>query len=220
MAERSEERQRGKLERQEEMEDRRLRLIKCETLYGGALGAATLLISFLAQTPFPKTPERMALLPSAILSSGGVVAGGILAGLTTYWVAQRTDKARHPLTWMALGCGYGVLLPFCTGMFLPVCSVFLNRALGVIARSEIAPQVLNALFRAPVSAFVHGAFGLYTGLLAGVCFGTGAWLIDRANTASNPMVAHYGTYALALVLALAVVAVAAFVSPVTLAQLG
>ncbi len=77
------ERRRGKLERQEEMEERRLRLIKCETLYGGALGAATLLISFLAQTPFPKTPERMALLPSVILSSGGVVAGGILAGLTT-----------------------------------------------------------------------------------------------------------------------------------------
>ncbi|MGQ4810019.1 hypothetical protein NKDENANG_03463 [Candidatus Entotheonellaceae bacterium PAL068K] len=202
------------------MEERRRRLIKCETLYGGALGAATLLVSFLAQTPFPKTPERMALLPSAILSSSGGVAGGILAGLTTYWMAQNTDRARHPLAWMALGWGYGVLLPFCTGMFLPVCSVFLNRSLGVIARSEIAPQVLNALFRAPATAFVHGAFGLYTGLLAGVCFGTGAWLIDRANTASNPMVSQYGTYTLALVLAIAVVAVAAFVPPVTLAKLG
>lgn len=199
---------------------RRARLTISVALYGGAVGAAALFVSLLAQVRFPNEPEHMALLASVFLGSGGALAGGALAALITYSVGQKADKARHLLAWEALGFGYGVLLPFFTGMLIPLSGVFLNLAVGVITAGEVFSQVVDAISRSPAFAFSQGTFGLFTGMLAGLLLGTGAWLIDTANAEPNARVSGYGPWAIAAVLSIGVVAVAAFGPPPTLAKLG
>ena len=50
---------------------RRLRLVICLGLYGSALGASSLLVSFMARTRYPIEPEYLQFVPSVILSGGG-----------------------------------------------------------------------------------------------------------------------------------------------------
>ena len=55
---------------------RRLRLVICLGLYGSALGASSLLVSFMARTnmartKYPIEPEHLQFVPSVILSGGG-----------------------------------------------------------------------------------------------------------------------------------------------------
>ena len=66
--------------------------------------------------------------------------------------------------------------------------------------------------------YVEGA--VFTWLLAGALFGTGAWVIDMLNASPNLIASKYGTWAVALSLGSAVVAFAVFGPPETLRSLG
>ena len=59
-----------------EHNERRLRLVACVALVGGALGAGAVVISLLNRTKPWLDPDHMDLVPSMILSSAGFVAGG------------------------------------------------------------------------------------------------------------------------------------------------
>lgn len=201
----------------------RVRFTACLVLYGGALGASTLLVSLLAQTAqknYPAPPVHMSILPSLFLSAGAAIVGVLLSVLIALWLVRDADKARNLLIWEAIGFAFGVTLPFFTGMLLPMSGVFLSLAMGVLTWKEFFVEVASALFQAPVFAFSHGVFGLFTGLLGGFIFGTGAWLIDTANASSNRNVSRYSAYAISIALSIGVLAIAAYGSPSFLARLG
>ena len=202
---------------------RRYRLIICVALYGGALGAAALLVALVARAklrPPLYEPEHMAFLPSVFLSGAGVIAGALVAALLTYWVVKRADNAQHPLIWVALGVGFALIVPFATGALAPVSIVFLNLNLGVIAPDEIFSGLIDSAFRAPSSAFAYGAMSLAPTAVAALLFAAGAWLIDAANASDNVKVSRYGTCAITLALSFGFVAFAALGPPSTVATLG
>ena len=60
---------------------RRLRLVICLGLYGSALGASSLLVSFMARTRYPIEPEYLQFVPSVILSGAGWITGAVISGL-------------------------------------------------------------------------------------------------------------------------------------------
>lgn len=83
---------------------RRWRLTSALAVCGSALGAAAVIITFIARTPFPKDPERMELAPTLIVASAaavaGLVAGAILIRLvTSEFVDPVLVRPRNPLVW-------------------------------------------------------------------------------------------------------------------------
>ena len=162
----------------------------------------------------------MALLPSVFLSSVVVLVGAVLSGSIAYLVGETPDRARNLLVWGAFGFGYGVLLMFFTGMVIPVTMVFLDLATGAIGMSDVLVALTNSMGRSVHFAFVYGALNLFTGMLAGVLFGAGAWLIDTTNASRDTRIRRYGPVAITMALSFSVVAVAAVGPPSTLAKLG
>ena len=201
-------------------EKRRVRLVICLGLYGSALGASSLLVSFLARTKYPIGPEHLEFVPSLLLSSGGWIMGAIIAGLIGYWIAPTSERPHNIIVWLFIGFAFGVLLPFFSGALMPLGTLYLNIALGIIPQSELPMLVLEAILRAPSFAFTQGVLGLFTGLLAGALFGVGGWVIDIANTSRYPRVSRYAPYVLSLGLSGLVVAIAAFASADALSKLG
>ena len=199
---------------------RRLRLAISLTLYAGALGAAVVLISLLTRTKPWVEPEHLSFAPSVFLSLGGALAGILIVWPLAYWFGDGAGAPRGLLAWLAVGFGFGVLLPLLTGAFLPLSIVFVDLSLGVISAGQLFSSALDALFRAPLSLAVHGALGIFTGLLAGALFGTGAWVVDMVNASSNPVASRYGPWAIALLLGSIAVVIAVFGPADTLAKLG
>ncbi len=187
---------------------------------GGAISVAALFVTLLAATEYPKKPEHLTLLLSVIMGTGAFVPGALAAAVITYMVSDRVETARNIVAWLVLGFGYGIMVPFATGMFIPLSTVFVRLSSGVITAEDVFPEAVDALFRGISVAFSHGAFGVFTGMLAGVILGVGAWVIDRINTMPDSPLARYGPPAIAVVLAIVVLAIAAFGPPETLAKLG
>jgi hypothetical protein len=204
---------------------RRLRLAINLALLGGILGAAQFIINLLAQTEFPKEPQHLSLVSSLIVSSRAWVAGTVLAATisgiaTSDWAGQRADVARTLFVWIGLGIGYGILLPALTGMLIPISGVFLALGSGFIGPDEALPAAVESIIRAPYAGLVQAGVGMITGLLAGVVFALGAWLIDAANASARLNMSRYGAYAIMAALSALIAAATALVPPATLAKLG
>ena len=52
---------------------------------------------------------------------------------------------RNFLMWIILGLGYGLLIPFLTGAFLPFSVVSINFALGVIELGDLLAEAANGV---------------------------------------------------------------------------
>lgn len=201
---------------------RRLRLILSVGLYGGALGGASLLVNFLARTDPPHIPQHMPVDATVLLSGGAATASAILAGLMALWMSNPSERerARGWLVWLLAGFGFGVLSPVFTGAVLPLAMMLLATSNGDLPASDFLVHTISALLQGPSSAFTHGVFGLFTGLMAGALFAAGAWLVDQAVHSSTDKVAAYAPYALAALLSVLFFGIAAFGPAETLARFG
>ena len=199
---------------------RRITLEACVTIYAAALGSSAVLVYFMVRTEAWKEPEHLALVQATFVSLVGATAAILL---TWPVVHQLSDGARKPqglLMWLVLGIGYGLLLPPLTGALLPLSVVFINLTLGIIELGELPSEFMEALFRAPLNSIIYGSLAIVNGLLAGVLFSSGAWLIDRLNASSDPVISARGPWAVVILLGGTIIALAAFGPPETLARLG
>lgn len=195
-------------------------LIICLAIYGGALGASSLLVNFLSRTKYPDIPAHMELAPTLLLSSGAFVVCGVLGGLIAYWFGQRDEPPRYIIKWLVIGFGFGVLSPIMTGGTLPLSLIFVELEAGVLSMGELPVRLTNALFHVPRFAFTHGVFGLFTGLLAGAIFGLGALFISSLREFTGGPLAKYGPYVLAFLLSVIFYAIATLGPAPTLARFG
>ena len=192
------------------------------SVYGGTLGGAAFIVYMLASTEFPKEPEHLTLTTTTFLSGGAALGCAIGVGLFMWWLIKfsERDAQTRLLPWLGLGFGFGVLSPVVTGLVLPISTTFLHLSMDVLSAGELPMAFQSAIARSPQFALIHGAFGIYTGILVGALFGPGAWLIDRANYSGDPRIAAYGPYALTLLLSTVFYVIAAFGPPNILANLG
>ena len=195
-------------------------LIICLAIYGGSLGAASILINFLSRTKYPDIPAHMSLAPTLLLSGGAFVVCAVLGGLIAYWSSKQESELRNVIMWLLIGFGFGVLSPIITGGTLPLSLVLVDLDAGVVSMGEVPVRITNALFHMPRFAFTHGVFGLFTGLLAGALFGVGALLMSTLRESAGGAVARYGPYALAIALSILFYAIATLGPAPTLAKLG
>ena len=195
-------------------------MVICLAIYGGALGAASLLVNFLSRTKYPDIPEHMGLAPTLLLSGGAFVACAIFGGIVAYWFGQRDEPLRNIMKWLAIGFGFGVLSPIITGGTLPLSLVFVELEAGVLSMGDVPVRLSNALFHMPRFALTHGVFGLFTGMLAGALFGVGALLISTLRESAGGAVAKYGPYVLAVLLSIIFYAISTLGPAPTLAKLG
>ena len=195
-------------------------LVICLAIYGGALGASSLLVNLLSRTKYPNIPEHMSLAPTLLMSGGAFVVCAVLGGLIAYWFGQKDEPLRFIIKWLMIGFGFGVLSPIITGGALPVSLVFVELEAGVLSMGEVPVRLSNALFHVPRFAFTHGVFGLFTGMLAGVLFGLGALLISSLREFTGGTLARYGPYVLAALLSIVFYAISTLADAPTLARFG
>lgn len=200
---------------------RRIRLAISMALYGGALGAAAIIISLLNRGPFDADPERLRLIDSVYVSLGGGIAGVLVALPLGYFMgAASGTRPSNLLRWWVVGIAFGVALPFATGAVVPFTLVFEDLSVGLIRPGQVIGRILDAVFRAPLNLILRGALGIFTGLLAGAIFGTGGWVADMFNASSKPVAAKVGPLVVAIILGSVAVVIAVFGSPDALAKLG
>ena len=195
-------------------------LIICLAIYGGSLGAASLLVNLLSRTKYPNIPEHMTFAPTFFMSGGAFVVCAALGGLIAYWSSTRESELRNIIMWLLLGFGFGVLSPIVTGGTLPLSLVFVELEAGVLSAGEVPVRLSNGLFHIPRFAFTHGVFGLFTGFIAGALFGVGALLMSTLRESAGGAVAKYGPYALAIALSILFYAISTLGPAPTLAKLG
>ena len=188
---------------------RRLRFAASVTLYGGALGAALVLVALL---PNPRylDPEQQTFATSTMLASCGSLAAIIVVWPTARWLANRMVEPRGLVVWLTLGLAYGLLLPFVTGAFVPSGRVLVDFARGAIGMGDVPYQLVDAALRAPYSAYVHGLIGINSGLVVGGLLGAGGLIIDRTHWSKVAAVSKYGPLAAGISLGVAALIVAAY----------
>ena len=182
---------------------RRVRFAASIAVYGGAIGAAAILVNFLSQVDVYQAPERLALGPSAMFAISGFLAGGMITWPTAFWIYgglgffyPKLRESRSLLVWGLLGFCYGVLFPLVMGaLFLPVTLVFVDFANGLVSVPGLLTRFIDlATGLWAAVAFTFGFRLFFTGLMAGGLFGVGAWIIDNFNTSADPMTAKYGAW--------------------------
>ena len=181
----------------------RARLIFCLAVYGGALGAAALVVNFISRTPYPQVPAHMETPATAIFSLWAFLVCGALGAMFARWLggAFENSAVYRALKWIiGVGFGFGILSPVITGAVIPMSRAFIDAYYGALAPLEIPMSALDALFQAPRFAFHHGVFGLFTGMTAGALFGAGAWAVNELNRRDSESLAKYGGVVLALLL--------------------
>ena len=207
----------------------RIRFAACLAVYGAAIGAAAVLVNFLSQGDPLEVPQHMPFGPALLFSSAAALAGIVITGPVSYWLYGQApvfyaNKYREPrsfLVWTALGLGYGLLFPLLMGAyFLPMSFRFLDFVNGILNVPELVSSGIDLVLMSPFFSVILGFQLFFTGLIAGVLFGVGAWVIDRFNTSADPATARYGTWAMALALSAIVIAIVAFGPVSTLSRLG
>ena len=205
----------------------------CLAIFGGTLGAVTVLVNFLSHSLVISAvyePEHMSLTRSLIFACGGALAGIVITAPTAYWLfgvrpsfSGKRRKSRSFLKWAILGGLYGLVFPLVLGgFFLPLSGFFLDWYNGIFNVPGLLAKNFDLLTGRwiPLS-FVFGAGRLFfTGLLAGLVFWPGAWLIDKFNVSSHQPTVLYGSWIVSIGLSILLVALLVFTPEVTLSKLG
>ena len=198
-------------------------------LYGAILGAVAVLINILSATPFYKDAEYLSLGPSLFLGIAGAMAGGLLTAPFAYRIfgeiplldPTKIRKPRNILIWGGLGIGYGLLYPMLMGaFFLPLTltmRLLLNNILGPV---DVLNEMIEIMMSSLLRAVTIGGPMLFTGVIAGMFFGIGGWVIDQVNSSYDQMTSRYGTWGITIALSAIIITLSFSISPETLRNLG
>ena len=207
----------------------RIRFAAGIAMFGAAVGSVAVLVNVLSSIPFYKDAGHMALVPSLFLAISGALAGALVTAPFAYHMygdvpvlePKKTRKPRNLPIWWVLGVGYGLLYPMVMGaFFLPAAIVLRLLISGILGPVDVINELMEILMASLLRAVTVGGPMLFTSAIAGVVFGTGAWVIDQVNASSDRRISAYGTWAVSALLATTVVVLVFAVSPETLRGLG
>ena len=209
----------------------RLRFVVTTAIYGASIGAFTMIVNYLVQsaTAYPYVAQHMPLGRTIIFSGSGAAGGLLISALAAFWLhgeglslfPNRKRKRLSFYFWMFLGLGYGLIFTIIMGgLILPLTFNILNFSDGIMNPMELIHTNIDAVLRGPVFALILGVRILFTSLIAGLMFGAGGWLIDFFHSSSDHNTVSYGTWIIALVLALVVIGMATIGPEQALANLG
>ena len=157
------------------------RLVRSLVLYAMLLTAAAAIVASIYSPGIDQDPRRL-----IGMNAVGAMAGGCLFTLifllpVLRWIGSRAEESRILPIWLFVGFSYGIFTVFLIGASLPFVFAFQINILDFRSLGELIDDLIDAIFRMPLSGFTFGVFALYIGFIAGIIYGIGAWLIDMFN---------------------------------------
>ncbi len=212
----------------------RIRFTSCVGFYGGAVGAAAVLVNTISLRPYYEYLEHLPIGESVVFGIGGALGGLAVSVPFAYWLfgrlpyftfyAEAHNAGRRPRTyrtWVLFAVGFAITYPLVMGgVFLPLSFQALDFYGGVMSVPDFVVKTLELPLLWLSRGIVVGVRLFFTGLVAGAVFASGGWLIDAFNASRHQPTARYAPWVIAAALATAVLAAAAFTPGEILHKLG
>lgn len=149
---------------------------------GAALALCILYISVpvtLVEEQYRYVIERPPLASFFKLSAAALLGGALAAGVVSYVVTEVSGPAPGVVKLFLVGFFYGVLVPFVTGLLIPMNLFLLNlvHLSSVTEGRTLGEEFADTVFGTPMFTFMHGAEGIYQGFAAGAALFVGASLV-------------------------------------------
>ncbi len=163
-----------------------VRLVQSLVIYGLLIAAASAMIGTIYSPGIDMPPRRLIGVNAiaTVIGSGAFTLIFLVPVLR--WIGGRAEESRILPIWLLIGLTYGIFSVFLTGASLPFVFAFQINLLNFTSMGTLIDDLIDSLFRAPLSAFTYGVFALYIGFIAGLFYGVGAWIIDMLNRMNYP----------------------------------
>lgn len=173
---------------------RRKRLTASITLLGILLSVAAFHVSVLTRFQYFEEATRIQGWGAFFFSIAAIVSAIIVVPLAVYHIRDLAQNPGHPLTWIGLGTGFGVLTPLFTGGFSRAASAFTGLAEGHLGIVDFFSLMLDAVLVFPYDFVVEGTLNVIVGLESGVLFAVFGFIIDRLNASKNENISTWGPW--------------------------
>ena len=157
------------------------RLVRSLVLYAMLLTAAAAIVASIYSPGIDMAPRRLIGMNAVGTALGGCVFTLVFLLPVLRWIGSRAEESRILPIWIFVGISYGIFTVFLIGASLPFVFAFQINILDFRSIGKLIDDLIDAIFRMPLSAFTFGVFALYVGFIAGIFYGIGAWVIDMLN---------------------------------------
>ncbi len=157
------------------------RLVRSLLLYAMLLTAAAAMVASIYSPGIDQDPRRLIGMNAVGTMAGGCVFTLIFLLPVLRWIGSRAEESRILPIWLFVGFSYGIFTVFLIGASLPFVFALQINILDFRSLGKLIDDLIDAIFRMPLSAFTFGVFALYIGFIAGIIYGIGAWIIDMFN---------------------------------------
>ena len=157
------------------------RLVRSLILYGMLLTAAAAIVASIYSPGIDMAPRRLIGMNAIGTAVGGCIFTLIFLLPVLRWIGSRAEESRILPLWLFIGLTYGIFTVFLIGASLPFVFAFQINILDFRSIGKLIDDLIDAIFRMPLSAFTFGVFALYIGFIAGIIYSVGAWIIDMLN---------------------------------------
>ena len=173
-------------QRKEAVSRLQVRLVWSLVLYGLLLAAAAAIVASIYSPGITEDPRRLGGISGAVTILGGCAFSLIFLLPVMRWIGSRAEESRILPVWLGIGVTFGIVTVFLTGASLPLAFAIQVNILSFASLGTLLDNLLDSVFRAPLSAFTFGVIALYIGFVVGPIYGIGAWLIDLVNRMNYP----------------------------------
>ena len=157
------------------------RLVRSLVLYAMLLTAAAAIVASIYSPGIDMAPRRLIGMNAIGTALGGCVFTLVFLLPVLRWIGSRAEESRILPIWIFVGISYGIFTVFLIGASLPFVFAFQINILDFRSIGKLIDDLIDAIFRMPLSAFTFGVFALYVGFIAGIFYGIGGWVIDMLN---------------------------------------
>ena len=162
------------------------RLVRSLVLYAMLLTAAAAIVASIYSPGIDQDPRRLIGMNAVGTAVGGCVFTLIFLLPVLRWIGSRAEESRVLPIWLFIGVSYGIFTVFFIGASLPFVFAFQINFVDFRSLGRLMDDLIDSLFRMPLSAFTFGVFSLYVGFIAGIIYGIGGWVIDMLNRMNYP----------------------------------
>lgn len=158
------------------------------------LSVAAFHVSVLTRFQYFEEATRIQGWGAFFFSIAAIISATIVVPLAVYHIRDLAQNPGHPITWFALGAGFGVLTPLFTGGFSRTASAFTGMVEGHLGAGDFFSAMLDAVLVFPYDFVVEGTLNVIVGLESGILFAVFGFIIDRINASKNEMVGTWGPW--------------------------
>ncbi len=157
------------------------RLVLSLVLYAILLTSAAAIVASIYSPGIDQDPQRLTGISAVATPVGGCLFTLIFLFPVLRWIGSRAEESRVLPIWLFVGISYGIFTVFLIGASLPFAFALQINTIDFQSLGRLVNDLIDALFRMPLSGFTYGVFALYVGFIVGVIYGVGAWIIDMFN---------------------------------------